>query len=754
MAISFPSDNQTLSQGSLTSSGYIDMPSSDSVDMLLLFVSYVQPSAASTTLNTPSGATLIASNTGVKIFSLPGGTTAAANITFATNPCSFQAICIRVVGQRTTSAFTGASTGTTSGTSHLLNSAINSPYDSAVFIGGIVMPTIPTNGVLFQSADDIHEVIANRYRNFPGDPDTYQAGLSIAVRWATAAAQAGAHTWSSLGGFFPSSISVSSASSCGFWISPLLAPSAPVVTAPVTGGKFTVGSTQTISWNPATDPAVAAASLIYKVYITANDGITYTLINTTSAGVLSYAWNTTGYAPGTYKVKLVANNGTDDGLPGYGGNFQLFADTVPSPPVGLSPVGYISQAARTFTWTAVNPDYDSQSAYELEWSSGSDMSSSSTTGTVVSTTSSKSFSASTDILTPVGTKYWRVKTKGVVDATFGAWSEVATVIVAAAPATPSITSAATATTAQWTVTFSGVAHSKFRHRWVLSGTEYSNNIVLSSAFSFVSPFNLATTAVWNVYVSVFDPTTGLESLEGTQALTVTYTGPATPTIVTTAHVELGAIQVAVTNSDTVDHTRITVQEVFGADVVEFISPRLGNDATFLYFATRADNGGTGANELIYRFKARSYTTAQGYTDSSGSELSLTLEKLHIHVVDKTSVASDGRLHVSLPIVGDITKKYIKSHKSASYQGRTEFVTHAGQSKYAELTYDCHVVDGDTLTYPALKAVFDANATLCIRDPRGNKIFGRMKDLPKVSLHGLTRFSLTFIETEHTEYHAR
>lgn len=751
MGIEFDIEGSKTSFSVQTSSGYCDLPLSSADDQLLLFISYLQRDGLTTSLDDPTGWTSRGSAAGMKFYSHVGGITGSVQITFSTNPSAFRAWCVKMSGMATSSPYSSSYSATGSTTSHLINAGAGAPADAAVFLGAVTFSAIPEITVDFISPDAIfvghcETPIRESFGRWVVPP------LTVSVKYAEDSGDPSSHTWQSIGSDLVFPFAASSGMG-GFWITPLQAPSAPTVYAPAANAKFTSGSDVTISWTGATDPVIDTEDLTYDVYISNNNGISYgSPIVTTSAGVLSYVWDTTGYGAGNYKVQVIANNGTDDGTPGYSGTFQLFADTTPSAPINLSPSGYISQAARTFTATAVNPDFDTVSAYELRWSTNPDMSSPSTTGTVVATEISHAFSASTDILTPVGTKYWQVRTKGAVDNTFGPWSAVQTVIVAAAPATPTITSSSTATTAIWPVTFMAIAHSQFRHRWELFSERF-NGIVQSSAFGFNSPFSLGNGEVWSLFVSVFDPTTGLESAEATQTLTVSYTGPDTPTIEVTPLNEVGAMQIAVTNTDPgdIDHTRI-YRSLNGADF-QLISPRLGPNALYLDFQV-ANDFGTITNEYVY--KARSFIeTTLGYTDSAPSDgEGVLLPRLFLHVVDKTSTTSNAGLKVALNIEGKISKKYVKNHRSVAQEGRSKFLTRAGQAKHTELTYNVYIPREDEVTFPALQAVFDANATLCCKDCDMNKVFGRILELPRTDRISDIRFSLTFIESEHQEFFNR
>lgn len=757
MGIEFDWANSKSSEGDETPFGGCDLPASNDGDHIMLFVfKWEPPFGGSPTVGTPVAgavtATVWPSVGSVSVFRFPAGTTGNARFTFS-SVCSFFAVAVAMSGAAASPASSGTSASQT-GFTHTVIASTTAPHVGAVLVGCAGVVATDDLGALFLGADNTVEKFYVNYVDLSGA--VFRCGGSIAIRYAENAGDAGAHTWTSRGGglFNPGSLPNSVTSSLlAFWVSPLQAPSAPRVTAPATNGKFTVGSTQRITYEGASDPNVDSEDLIYKIYVSNNHGITYTLLTTTAAGVLFYDWDTTSYGPGTWMVKVVANNGTDDGQPGYSGEFQLFADVPPGAPNQLSPTGYITQAARDFTWVGNFPDFDNRLAYNLRYSSNPDMSAPTTVGKTTSAIGLHNFSASSGILSSLGTKYWQVADYGEVDDTQGAWSSPATVIVAAAPATPTITSSSTANTAFWTLTFTAIAHTQFRVRLVLSGNSRLNTIVQSSAFNFTTPFELADGEVWDVYISVFDPVTGLESAEAHQTLTVTYTGPATPTIDVVVLNDIGAFQISVTNSvpADIDHTRLFVSHN-GGDY-QLVSPKLGPNALYLYHH--------GANDLHadyneYVFKARSFkVTTLGFSDSApSSNLGLTLTGLHIHVVEKASTTSNAGLKVNLLIEGPIIKRFIKKHRSVPMKGREKYITYAGVFKQTVLVYNCVIARNDTTTFPALKACFDANRTLCFRDSDHNKIFGRIFQLPSEEDLATNRFSLVCEEESFTEVYTR
>jgi hypothetical protein len=759
MAIVIHQDEANTSKGYMITNAYCDAPLSDTTDDLWLFISYFNVNGDTTSLVAPaiSGVTgdLISAASRVAWYRFDGGSSGSANFSFSTNPASFRAFFVRVSGIKSTTPYSAGYSATPTGTSHLINAGTTAPFPGAAFVAAIATTGYP-NGISsflvdFDSPDSIHDEGEDYSREggiAGGGPTIIIMPLNVAVRYAENAGDTGSHTWSSV-----STISLANVTSsiAGAWVSPLQAPSAPVVTAPITNGKFTIGSTQNITYISATDPNVDTADLIYKIYYSNNTGITYTLLTTTAMGVLSYAWDTTGLSPGTYKIKVVANNGTDDGEPGYSGNFQLFADVAPGAPTNLFPTGYISQAAIDFTWQGNYPDFDSQGAYELRYSSNPDMSSPTTTGKVSSTAELKAWSASSGILSSLGQKYWDVATYDLVGDVIGPFAQATPVNVAAAPATPTITSSSTISTATWAFTFTAIAHTRFKIRILIGGNPRLTATIQSSAFSFTPPFGFLDGETGDVYISVFDPLTGLESAEATQAFTVTYIGPAQPTL-DVVPID-GAFQLAIDNPTPadVDHNRI-LRSLNGGDY-ELISPRLGPNGLYI------DNHV--ANDLHsdynkYSYKVRAYKiTTLGITESDASDpAGVQIGGLYLHVVDKASTTSNAGLSVKLSIAGPIVKRFVKKQRSVAMKGRTQFITLAGQAKHTELVYQCIIPRGDTTTFPALLAVFEANAILSIRDSDHNAIFGRVLDIPRTADLAKSTFSLTCIETDFREVHSR
>jgi hypothetical protein len=379
--------------------------------------------------------------------------------------------------------------------------------------------------------------------------------------------------------------------------------------------------------------------------------------------------------------------------------------------------------------------------------------SSSTTVSATTAIALHTFTASTGILATTGTKYWQVRTKGEVDNTFGAWSQVQTVIVAVPPSTPNITAPTAGsppTVAKPTVTFTG-DHLAYRHVWIKGGVELYNQIVNSSQSSFLAPLNLANGETWTLKISIFDAT-GLESAQDSETFTVSYTGPATPTIAVTALDEQGKVQVAVTNSDTVDHTRILryrgdLSETI--DDAKIISPKLPNDATFT--DSWAESG------IAYDYVARSFKpTTLGFTDSSAAQATQSLsQRIFIDVVTKTSTSSNASLSVAILVSGDVKKEYVKKQISKKMLGRGKNLTFAGQNQYLKLGYQCFVPVEELGRAETLQSIFalvasNPKTVVCVRDSEGNKVFAKFTRLPlSDSLVGVD-FSIEFTEIDFRE----
>lgn len=744
MTIEYITENSIPSKGWRVSSGGCELPPSETTNLLLLCIVFGNDLGLSTTLNTPTvgvvSGTLVASSARSAVYSFPGGTTGTAQFTFSTNPASFQAIAVVEKGQKTTSPHSSGYSASTSGFVHTLSAGTTAPFPGAVFFA-VAGSGASISGVTMDSPDNIVVIGGG-----PDLPSIVVTALSAAVRYAAAAGDPGVHSWSSTFGGSPVNVF---AGLCGFWVSPLQAPSPPVVITPATNDQITAGKTVDITYTASTDPNFASSALTYQASYTNNNGITVNVIGTAAAGVLTIAWNTTGLSPGLYKVYVRGYNGTDYGEYGVSGEFRIYADTVPNPPTQLAPTGYIAKDQnQRFSWKANNPDADTQSAYELMWDNDPAFGSSSTTGTVASANEFHDFTANNDILSTADTFYWRVRTKGFVDNTFGGWSQIATVITRNAPATPNITAPTAGsppTVGQFTGIFTSTGHVEYAYRVVQGSLSYSSGWLPGSVTSFLIAISVANSVACTLYVKIKD-SFGLESAEDSETFTPSYTGPTTPLLDLTTNEIDGTIQCAITNPVTVAavYSRIKRWEDGEAESTAiWITPRLPNNSTFIHSQAAAG--------VTYNFRAVAFLATGGYTESTIETATVEFTELQIHTVTKSLTTGDAELSVSISIEGKTSDKIEKNQESVAHLGRTKYLTYAGVSgNYERMIYNCFIPRSDTQTIDKLLAILAADRLIWSGDRNGRALFGRFLNVDLNRIQTSDRFSLEVIEQRHRE----
>jgi hypothetical protein len=751
MAISFDIANATYSDGTHVTSGGCDFPSSTTDDTVLLLLSYINVSGNTTSITaTPSGATARASNTstgaGIAIYSFAGGTTGTTSFAFSTNPASFRAAMITVSGLKASSPFSSQSQASTSGTTHTMNSTGTAPYADAVFFGAIAMsaPAGTSNGY-FYSADEIYNGQGNYFSDVDGlGTNQIIAALNIAYKVATASGASSSLAWASYNTAFNTAASLSAAAT-GFWLSPSQAPTVPSLITPIANEKITVGRTYSITWNTSTDPNIAAASLQYQIQYSNDGGLSWTnVVSLTSAGVATYSWNTSGLAPGTYKLKIRAYNGTEYSAYSQGSFFYLLADAPPLPPTNLSPSsGVIDRtASQVFTWT-FNDEGDTQKSYYIEYSANADMSSSSNTGEQTSGTSSHTFSGGTFT---AGQVYWRVKTKGIVDSTYSSFSAIASVLAASPPSAPNITAPTAGSPPSVgtpTITWTSTGQEQYRIQ-IKQGTPYvyQGGWVIGTQKSVTSPYTFANGVSYTLYLAIKD-VNGLASTEDSETFTPSYTGPATPTITVTGINATGAVQISIANSDTPAYTYIyRYVTSAGASSAIRISPSLGADATYI------DNNCKSG--VSYTYFARSFVSSGGYSDSSTAAVTLSLSYLHLHTISRTSTTSNAAISAVLLNPGKINKAIINPQRQVQFTGRSSDETLFSQSSYEQVTYNVLINQSEILTEGLIDSIIAAQTSVCVRDQAGNRIIGKLSKIPYADTHFGIEFQLVATQEDYSE----
>lgn len=523
-------------------------------------------------------------------------------------------------------------------------------------------------------------------------------------------------------------------------INPSQAPTAPVITAPTAGQQIAIGRTIDVTWNPSTDPVVAQDDLTYEIEYSHNGGIEWHSLTTTAAGATSYSWNTTGRtASANYKLRIRADNGTEAGLYGTSSVFSLLADAVPGAPQNTYPSGTLnSEEDQEFGWTFNDPG-DIQKGYELRYSTNADMSSS-TTVSATTATSTHTFTANNGILATAGTYYWQVRTKGIVDDTFGAWSSAKTVVVIDPIAAPNITSPTNAsppTVGQFPVTFTGTGHVFIKYElYVSSVLRYASGTIASSANGFTIAVSIENGASVELKVARA-AADGFWSAWDTETFTVSYTPPATPTLTVTAIDDQGTVQIVVTNSDTPAYQHLYVNDQ-RLDI-----PLLPPDAVFSYAG--AESG------IEYDYRVRAFTSSGGFADSDTEVGTQELEGLWLHEATKdlvTSTAVSSVLYIRALSCEPETKNEVEM---MGFKNRAKMVAAFRRGSHKVLSYRVFFTVGEIANLRRLEAWVAAGSILCARDSFGHKVFGRALAISPVDLHIGMEFTLQVIEETYGEF---
>lgn len=133
----------------------------------------------------------------------------------------------------------------------------------------------------------------------------------------------------------------------------------------------------------------------------------------------------------------------------------------------------------------------------------------------------------------------------------------------------------------------------------------------------------------------------------------------------------------------------------------------------------------------------------GYTDSDPtSVITQTLDGLWVTQVTRASATDNSALSLNL-FNTEISKTLDYESTTKIYKGRAAGFTVFGQQTGVALAYQIVIQLAEIAKLDTLVSLYLANATLCIRDSRGNKIYGRMLGLPIQDQNDFDTFSLNF-----------
>lgn len=505
-------------------------------------------------------------------------------------------------------------------------------------------------------------------------------------------------------------------------INPSQLPTKPTLTYPVGGESITIGTTQTLTCNAASSPVVAASSLQYEFSYSLNGGITWNALSLSSAGVPSKAWSTSGLsATSNAKVRVRAYDGTNFGpYDTLSGTFSLVTETAPAKPTGLSPDGGVGRNranAIVLSWTHQGGVGNPQTAYSGEWSLNADMSSP-TAFSASSSTQSHTISGGT--WTVDQTIYWRVKTTGLT--LQSAFSDIASFVAAAVPATPNITSPTAGsppTSATHVVTFTEAsAFTARRYSIEIASVEIFTTTpewVSSTSLSFTSPYNFQDGVAVDVKLKVRNQY-GLESNTDTESVTPSYVAPDAPTLTVTALPDEGCIQVTVANTGSLDYNQLrrwVTSE--GQGSAKLISVQMAVNGTFRDFNVRSG--------VEYSYEATAVSST-GETPSSEETATLNLTSAWIHLLTRDSTTSNSLSAVSLR--NEAPDRFDPAISLALQQARGRSRSLALVGPHRAQSLSVRVFVNTTAERQALEALQSKVTDVCLRTHNGFIVMGKMQ----------------------------
>jgi hypothetical protein len=697
-----------------------DMPVSTTDDILILIVAFVQYRDFSATMETPDGWTggdLTDQTAGIALYYRTGGHTAPVTINFTGNDVCAAAICFTVSEQASSGALTLGSSHSSGGFLHVCSGLTPAPAANAILLFAV---TSPDSNTAFDVANDNSLASIDGGMTRLAIPPYVTGGSnSICIGYRTIGVEGdpGTVSFSSRSTFNPTT-KAANALGIGVWITPSQAPSAPVWITPTIGQLFAIGREIPLAWNAATDPNIAASALTYDIEFTTN-GITWTTLDTTGAGITSYPWDSAGLSPSiNVQARCRADNGTETGAWGYSSIFTFLADAAPGAPGDVRPTGIVNQEEDLTVLFTFNDPGDLQAALEIEWSTSPTMSSPSTTGTVATSDAFYTFTASTDILATATTIYYRVRNQGLVDGTNGAWSAIKTLQVTAPISPPNITfptNASPPTSGTVTATFTGTGHAKIKY--VIDRETipvFFSPDIITSGNSFLIDFDFAndTNYTLNLQRAASD---GLWSTIDSETFLVSYVGPEQPVVTATAIDEAGYVQILIENPDAPEGQYIFINGVL------LDTPLLSPNTVFNYA------GATSGEEIEIVVRAYAPITF-GYTGSEPVTVTQNLQSLFLFEPTKESTTANF-IAAPIQILNDSNEPEINTNSAmVKLRKRTKQVAHFGRGSWDVLSYSVMAPIASISVIDQLESWLENGTTIRARDNFAHNIAGNITTL--------------------------
>ncbi len=512
--------------------------------------------------------------------------------------------------------------------------------------------------------------------------------------------------------------------------------------APSSVSATLTGSDIVVSITPASSYAAECQYVI--THGTVSGGVTTwdaSPLATTGVGVTTYTDVAPGGATHIYKAAAKAPS-TLTGTATVSNSVPLAS--TPNAPTGQAVTstrqsGSVIDAAvaATLTWVHNPTDSSAQTQYEVQYrvDGGAWVSS----GTVVSTISSRTIAAGT--WADEHTVEWQVRTWGVY-ATASPWSTTATITTAAIPVV-SVSSAPTCTTSTMTATggyTSSGSHAQAAGRWSLrtmTGETLETVTVTGASLS----YTFASTVANGVsYVQAFQAqdSLGLWSVESTATVAVSYAPPSTPTLAVTFDPTTGAVVGTITNPAP------------GTGEVAAVSNAVYRDGLPLQTLANVSANGTFIDRVPPLGATVTYTVeAVSATPSSAMSASVDVSTAATQVWLNGGPAMTVGVAVYLDPI--LKRKTSLAKVTRLYKGRATPVIYTGIATSADSTLTGVMADVPSLE--ALEAVVNLPGEACYRDPDGRREWVGLLDISYdvgAGHVGYYPFSITMTRVDYAE----
>lgn len=480
--------------------------------------------------------------------------------------------------------------------------------------------------------------------------------------------------------------------------------------------------------------AAPASSLTYEIDLSQNSGSTWsTIVSQTAAGATSYNYDFTNTpASSTNLIRVRAYDGSSYGpYDQSNGVFTIQHDKAPTAPTNLSPsTGALDHTQPiTATWTYNDPDTgDSQSKFNIKWSTNNGSTWTEVDGTV---TASTSYTWPANTFSDGQTVQWMVQTYDT-NGLNSPWSAQAQFIAGTVPGTPTITSPAinaTVATANPTIQWSSSGQTDYQ----LQVQDMSNNVlwdsgdvVSTNVAATLAGYSLANSTSYQLALRVKN-SEGLWSTWTKNTINVSYTPPATATTTATADNANARIVVVIVNpAPSGSEPAVSYNDLYRRNSGTTAWTRI---ATELAAGTYYDYAA--ASNQAYDYKVTAIGANGTQTDSTiVSNVSVgQLRGLWVHDVNSPAGtvmnlqyynASNQSADGSVPQ----SRQWTPAATSMQFAGRNRPVIEFGENDTFELSYKNIVMLATDAQWPILEDLIRVNkSTLCFRDGRGTMIFG-------------------------------